>query len=100
MGRFTAGCNSKGLADVAYRVAAGSADQLVTYSSTRGSSTLWLNPRSGVAVGPRGGRKDFQIAILTEGRVTVATASFTAGTMKGSSFCFVSAKADVSTRRR
>jgi hypothetical protein len=100
MGRFSKTCNGRGLSDVRYRAAVRGADELVTHSSTLGSSTLWLRPGDGLAVGPRGGRKDFQIAILTEGRVTVATASFTAGTLKGSSSCFVSAKADVSTRQR
>ncbi|HEX6656227.1 MAG TPA: hypothetical protein VF153_08460, partial [Candidatus Limnocylindria bacterium] len=53
-----------------------------------------------LGLGPRGGRKNLQVAILSEGSVKVATASFTAAKMKGSSFCFVTAKADVSARRR
>ena len=74
LGRFTAVCNS--------------------------SATTWLDPGDGLTVGPRGGRKDFQIALLSEGNIKVATASFAAARMKGSSFCFVTAKADVSARRR
>jgi hypothetical protein len=94
LGRFTARCNRSGLASVAYRLAAGSASQLVTHRTSG-----WLDPGDRL-VEQVGDPSQWQIAILSEGTIQIATASFSAKRMKGSSFCFVTAKADVSARRR
>jgi hypothetical protein len=94
LGRFMAHCNRGGVASVAYRVAAGSASQLVTHRSSR-----WLDPGDRL-VEPVGDPSQWQVAILAEGKIQIATASFSAKRMKGSSGCFVTAKADVSARRR
>ena len=94
LGRFTARCNRRGRASVAYTVAAGSASQLVTRRSSR-----WLDPGDRLTDGV-GDPSQWQIAILSKGSIQVATASLSAKRMKGSPLCFVTAKADVSARRR
>ena len=94
LGRFTAHCDGRGRASVAYAVAAGSASQLVTNGSSR-----WLDPGDRL-VDQVGDPSVWQVAILSEGNIHIATASFSAKRMKGSSFCFVTAKADMSARRR
>jgi hypothetical protein len=47
-----------------------------------------------------GPRVEWQVALLSEGHIDVATASFTAGRLSGSFGCFVSGNATVAERRR
>jgi hypothetical protein len=54
-----------------------------------------------VAIGRRiGPRVDWQVALLSEGSVEGATASFTTGKLSGRSGCFATGKAQVTERRR
>jgi len=103
LGHFGARCKRPGEAEISYTAAARSATQLVTTDNRGISSNGRLNPgqRIAVAIGPRvGPRVDWQVALLSEGTVEVATASFTTGKLSGSFGCFVTGKAQATQRRR
>ncbi len=104
LGRFSALCKGRGRAKISYKVAAGSATQLVTTEGPREStSNRWLDPgqHTSVAIGPdTGPRTDWQVALLSKGTVEVATGSFTVARLNSPSLCFVTGKANLTTSRR
>jgi hypothetical protein len=103
LGRFGARCNHPGEAEISYTSAGGSATQLVTTENRGLSSNGRLDPgqRMAVTIGrSTGPRVDWQVAVLSEGTVEVATASFTTGKLSERFGCFVTGKAQVSKRRR
>jgi hypothetical protein len=103
LGRFGASCRRPGQAEISYLVAPGSATQLVTTETARaGWSNGWLDPgqRVAVAISPQTRpRTDWQVALLSKGRIEVLTASFTVSPLAKFG-CFVTGKAEVASRRR
>jgi hypothetical protein len=96
-------CRRPGEAEISYTARARSATQLVTTENLGLSSNGRLDPgqRMAVAIGRRiGPRVDWQVALLSEGSVEGATASFTTGKLSGRSGCFATGKAQVTERRR
>ncbi len=104
LGRFRASCKGEGRAVISYR-ASSATSQLVTTEGGAASSNGWLDPGQSMAVGlgrEIGPRVEWQVAVLSKGRIEVASAAFTVGTLPGSSGrgCLVSAKAEVTKRPR
>jgi hypothetical protein len=66
-------------------------------------SNAWADPgeRVSVPIGPRRGpRVDWQIGLLSEGRIHVLTASFTVARLAKTFGCFVTATAHTAKRLR
>jgi hypothetical protein len=75
---------------------------VTTVTARAGSSNEWLDPgqRVAIAIGRETGQPtDWQVALLSKGRIEVLTASFTVGALPKYG-CFVSGKAQVAERRR
>jgi hypothetical protein len=103
LGRFRASCRRPGQAEISYTIAPGSATQLVTTETAQvGSSNGWLDPgqRVAIAIGREAGpRVDWQVGLLSKGRIEVLTASFAVGRL-GNFGCFLTGKAEDAKRRR
>jgi hypothetical protein len=104
LGTFRASCIRPGEARISYRVEPGGTGQIVTTATPRGTgSNTWADPgeRVTVAIGPRSGpRSDWQLGLLSEGRIGVVTASFTVARLAKTFGCFVTATAHSAKRRR
>ena len=102
LGRFRATCTGPARAQISYRAARATATQLVTTES-RVSSNGRVDPgqRIAVAIGRlTGSRVEWQVTLLSAGRIKVATAAFTVGPLAGAHGCLVSGKAEVAERQR
>jgi hypothetical protein len=103
LGHFRATCTGPARAEISYKAARGTATQLVTTENRGFSSNGHVNPgqRMAVAIGrPLGPRAEWQVALLSAGRIKVATATFTVGRVAGSHGCLLSGKAEVAERQR
>ena len=103
LGRFGASCGRPGVARISYTAAPGGATQIVTTETPGGTgSNTWADPGERVAapIGARTGpRVDWQVGLLSEGRIEVLTASFTVARMPEFG-CFVTGKAHTAKRPR
>ena len=103
LGTFRATCRRPGQARISYTAGRGTATQLVSAVPTRGSPLNgWLDPgeRLMATVGRRAGpRVDWQVGLLSEGRIAVLTGSFAVGGFPKFG-CFVTGKAQVANRAR
>jgi hypothetical protein len=104
LGAFRASCTRPGEARIAYRAERGGATQIVTTAAPGGTeSKAWADPgeRASVPIGPRRGpRVDWQIGLLSEGRIHVLTASFTVARLAKTFGCFVTGTAHAAKRLR
>ncbi|HEX6654171.1 MAG TPA: hypothetical protein VF072_15605 [Thermoleophilaceae bacterium] len=102
VGRFRASCARPGTARVSY--VADDTSQSVTVETARATRpAVSIDPGERVAVTVdrrTAPRSDWQVAILSEGRIDVVTASVTVAQLAPGFGCFVSAKADRVRRTR
>jgi hypothetical protein len=104
LGQFRAACVRTGEARIAYRAARGGAGQSAAVQTARATRpAVSLDPGDRVAAAidrDRAPRVDWQVGILSEGRVDVLTASVTVDSLGAEFGCFLTAKAHRANRLR
>jgi hypothetical protein len=104
LGRFRATCVRPGIARIVYLAERGGATQLMSRQTAAGARpSEYLNPgeRAAITIRSRSApRADWQIALLSEGRVDVFTGSFTVAVLGDRFGCFVAAKGSQTARSR